>query len=183
MPDFIPTYYRVSIASMTDTAPKNGFIDNTTVEKYRASAEPSSLTTSLAKERGNMRYLKMLENISENATPVEVFNIVATGADVDTEATTFAFTVVFDRVNAVYTRNESSNNAIITGIPALKRQIARTFAQNITKNTIVYDPTLVFPPDTGVAFGQSVRTVIADAVLSDLAAIEANITISQITNT
>jgi hypothetical protein len=34
-----------------------------------------------------------------------------------------------------------------------------------------------------VAFGQSVRTVIADAVLSDLAAIEANITISQITNT
>jgi hypothetical protein len=168
---------------MTDTAPKNGFIDNTTVEKYRASAEPASLTTSLAKERGNIRYTKMLENISENSTPVDILNIVATGADVNTEATTFAFTVVYDRVNSVYTRNELSSNAIITGIAALKRQVARTFAQSIVKNTVVYDPTLVYPPDGGVAFGQSVKIVTAEAPLTDLTTIEGNITVSQITNT
>ena len=156
-------YYTVTIGALTGgAAPNDGHVDNTTPEQYGASsAYPSTNDLSLAKERANMRYEAILRQVSENIQPLQVSGVVATGATEDTPATSFVFTLAYDKVEYLRTEDELNPNTYLEGADAVKRWVERALTTDVTMNRFIYKPDPV--PLTTNPQGPAIEEVTAGA--------------------
>jgi hypothetical protein len=181
------TIYSVSITPYTvDTTQQQnlGFIDNTTPAQYLASGtQPSDfdLSHSLAKTQANFRWKYILQALALMANPY-VMDVVATGAAMDTPATSFTFNVYFERDSAVTITN--SSNVVLTGAQAVQYAIATALATTFTDIAEYYDPTKTTSYQNGTttaAFDycdQRVGTVTTGALAASASAATANITVN-----
>lgn len=180
----LQTVYTISIANATGTAPKDGFIDATSVEQYLAAGGSiSTYAQSQTKERANIRY-RMLQQQMQITGNIYLDEAVATGANATTEATAFTFKAVVERGDGqLYTYDESNNNALLTGTAALTRLVARCLVESATVNTMIYDPTLVAAPGNTT---QAMRVGLRDESLTiqgpaaNLTAAEALVTVTKV---
>lgn len=144
--NLIPQYFRVTIANMTAAAPGDGFIDDILIEQYgRDGAYPTTLELARTKARGNFRFRRVCEELNVMQTVSHLFDFNRVGGDEDTEHTTFEFTVVYDRIEYVFTRDELypefTATEFLYGSDAIKRAIARIFITNfITKAEFPRNP-------------------------------------------
>lgn len=184
------TFYRVSIANATATAPQDGFVDATTIEQYIAAAGVGSLTKaqSVAKERANLRWENIVASLGVMAT-CKVSNIVASAADIDSEATTFAFTVEFELGDSIlHALDELNSDAVLTGAAAIKRWVSRGLMVGGTSGTTVmfdyFDNTsvdLVGTSGTAPA-GQRQEYLVLRPPVANLTAADALVTVTKISN-
>lgn len=178
--NLVPQYYRVTIDNMTAASPADGFIDNVTIEEYgRLSAYPSTLELSRTKARGNFRFRRVCEELNVMQTVTNLLSIENDGGQ-DSEPTKFAFTIVYDRPDYVFTRNEqypvSSVTEFFYGQDAIKRSVARIFSQNyVTKAEFPRNP---------VSDNQGYEWIREDLIVSaparNITAAEVNIVVSAI---
>jgi hypothetical protein len=180
------TIYNVSIAAYTvDTSQQQnlGFVDNTTPAQYLAAGtQPSDfdLSHSLAKVQGNLRWKFILQSMALMANPY-VSNIVATGAAMDTDATTFAFDVYFERDAAVTTTDASGN--VLTGSAAVQYVVAEVMATTYNAQVSYYDPTKTNSLQNGVTVtadycDQRIGQVTAGALAADMTTALSKITVT-----
>lgn len=141
-------FYTITITNgNTNSAPKDGFVDNKRIEDYGLNLEttPTNLTLALckAKRRGNVRYAEIIRQLGLVANCYVVPNtIVATGADSQTEASSFAFQIIVERGDGVLvTADESNPGATLTGTACLKRCVARALTIDLKKQIDIFDPT------------------------------------------
>lgn len=175
---FYPAHFRIEVTNLTGAAPKNGFVDATKPEEYAStSAFPSTLAASEAKERANMRWLQMIETIEERIAPIRIQNIVATGADENTEASTFAFTITVDRPEYLDTEDELNAPTRLQGADAVKRWVAKSLMVTLRTNREIYNPTTI----DSVVQGPIILELVAEAPAADLATAEGAITVTEIT--
>jgi len=168
---FIPVWYHITVTILTAAAPANGFIDNQDPQDF--TALPTTLALSLAKERANMRYKSMLQQLSLFHTVTRTLNILATGSDEDTEATVFEITVQYDRPDFIETEDEDNPGIILVGVDAVQRFVARMMITDIIQTREIYDPTLV----GGLPKGPAIIDITAGKIAANLAAAEAVITV------
>lgn len=161
-------YYTVTIGALTGgAAPKDGHVDHKTPEQYGADSPapsttfPSTEALSLAKERANMRYEAIIRQVSENIQPLQISGVVATAADQDTPATSFVFTLAYDRKEYLRTEDELNPGVFLLEGDAIKRWVERALTTDATENRFFYNPELV--PTTAIISGPGVREVVAEA--------------------
>jgi hypothetical protein len=137
------TIYNVSIAAYTVSGSDptvSGFIDNTTCAQYLAEApEPEGFTLAQAQSKvcGNLRWKFILQQLALMGNPY-VSNIVAAGATIDTDATTFSFDVYFEHNSDVYVNN---GGTILTGVDAIQFSIATILTIVQCPVVCYYNPT------------------------------------------
>jgi hypothetical protein len=135
--------------SNTNSAPSDGFVDNTTVEKYEASSgletTPAGLSLILtkAKRRGNVRYRNIIQQIGLVGNCYVPFNtIVATGGTAKVEPSAFAFQVYAEHGDAsLITADELNPGQFLTSTTCLARCVARALISDSFQEIDVYDPT------------------------------------------
>ena len=148
-------YYTVSIGALV-----SGHVDHTTPEQYGALSDfPTTKILSLVKERANMRWEEIIRQVSVTIQPLQISGVVATGADEDTEATAFDFTLAYDRVEYVRTEDELNPGVFLEGVDAVKRWVERALTIEITSNRFIYNPDIV--PSTTIISGPAVEEVVA----------------------
>lgn len=176
--NIIPAYYRVEIdaTNLGGTAPADGFIDDQRGEEYVPF--PSTDDFGLAKERANMRYLEIIQQVSSLISPTHVLDIVKPSADGDTEATAFDFTLVYDRPEFVQI---DPGSGLLEGADAVKWWVANAISSDIIANTQVFRPLT----QTGGALQDAFRVevVTAEKLAADIASATSEITVIQIPNT
>ena len=170
-------YYTVTIGALTGGAdPLDGHVDNKTPEQYggddpnvplsASTTFPSTNALSLTKERANMRYEAIIRQVSENIQPLQVSGVVATGADEDTPATSFVFTLAYDKKEYLRTEDELNLGVFLTEDAAIKRWVERALTTSETLNRFIYKPDLV--PATAIVQGPAVEKVTAGAAEGSL---------------
>lgn len=147
---------------------------------------PLTIDDSIAKERANMRWVQVLSELGENATPALLGNITRTGNIANVATSTVTFTVAYNRPENVYTvarQNEPNAGNTLVGTAALRRQVARAMVQSMESNRKLFDPTLMnygaYTDRPNAARIQSVVAASLDTV-SNLSIVEGNITVVQI---
>ena len=147
-------HYTVNIGVLA-----SGHVDHITPENYPAFATNKVL--SLVKERANMRWEEIIRQISETIQPLQISGVVATGADENTEATAFDFTVAYDRVEYLRTEDELNPGIYLEGADAIKRWVERALTTEITSNRFIHNPDVV--PTTTIKTGPAIESVTAPA--------------------
>lgn len=149
-------YFRVTINNdVSKSSPSDGFIDFNNVNEYLTIDPvngiyinmPTSLSLSLAKTRGYIRYQKIVDNLNFNQNTLGIIDMIATGATVNTEATSIAFTVVYDKPDYLTTIDETNPSVTLSGTLAIRRWIARALEQNLNLNYMIFDPSLTKNPN------------------------------------
>lgn len=152
--------YNITIAHSSGTIPSDGFIDNMTIQQYLAlgDAAPTTLALSLAKSRGNARYVFLCQQLSLMGN-IYITEVVQAGADCNTDPTTFQFVATVEHGDEnLYVYDETNSNAILTGIPALVRMCARALCESRVMKLAYYDPTATTAPgNTNVADRMGIR--------------------------
>lgn len=181
-------YYRVTITNpSSNSSPSDGFVDFNNVSNYIQIDQvngiyknlPTSLSKSLAKTRGYIRYQKIVDNLNFTLNTLGMIDLVATGADVNTEASSISFTVVYDKPSYIQTVDPITNKTV-TGEQAIKVWIATALNQNLNMNYMIFDPTLSINPN--VMKGYLIQSI-AVGPLGAVAALENSITVTQIDGT
>lgn len=181
-------YYRVTINNTTkNSSPSDGFVDFNNVSNYISidytngiyNNIPTNLASSLAKTRGYIRYQKIVDNLNFNQNTLGIIDEIANGANVNTEATSILFTVVYDKPSYLTTVDETTGN-ILSGPDAIKRWIARALTQNLNLNYMIFDPTISQNPN--VMRGYLLENISVGAY-GVLAANENSISVTQIDGT
>lgn len=183
------THYRVVIDDgIVTNGGTQGFVDHLTQRYYGTeTAHSSTNDLVLAKERSNMRWERIVQLLSVNATPVDIVDIDNGSATEDTFGATFSFTVVYDRPDYIYTHNDlfgtghsSAALQVITDPEdAIQRQVSRAFVFDVSGQREVYDV------DTGleniVNVTASQYTTPSDDLETRIEAVESGITVTAIT--
>ncbi|AXH72788.1 MAG: hypothetical protein [Caudoviricetes sp.] len=181
-------YYRVTINNTaSNSSPADGFVDFNNVSNYIQIDQvngiyenlPSSLEKSLAKTRGYIRYQKIVDNLNFTLNTLGIIDMIAQGADVNTEATSISFTVVYDKPWYLQTIDPVTNKTV-TGELAIKSWIAQALNQNLNLNYMIFDPTLSINPN--VMKGYLLEKISVGAY-GAIAANENAITVTQIDGT
>jgi hypothetical protein len=178
----ISTYYTISIANSTGAAPANGFVDNKKIEQYMAAgSNPTTYAHCQAKERGNVRWQFIVEQILRMAN-IYPSQMVATGASATAEADPFVFHAEVERGDSVLqTPDENNAGTTLVGIAALKRCVARGLIESRTSNRDILDPTLATTPGNttqAARYGIRVESLTTGPASANLTAAEALITIT-----
>lgn len=144
-------------------------------------AAPASLANSEKKARGNCRFRYVNEQLSREATPNFVGAVVKTGGTVDADPTVIAFTVSFSAAQYVYTLDETNNNTVIEGIPAIKRLVARALMIDKFQLFQVFDPSTYNGggTDSGtITKGARIENIHVGALTTDLPTAEGAVTVT-----
>lgn len=141
----LSTMYQVTITnSFSNANTAAGFIDSKRTETYMAEGStPATLAASINKERGNIRYRNVVEQLQTMAN-IYVTNTVANAATANSAATSFVMTLEVERGDDyLLTRDETANNAVeLSGAAAIKRCVARgLMVERLAERTEVVDPT------------------------------------------
>lgn len=180
----VSTNYLVSIANSTGAAPNDGFVDATTIEQYMAAASaPTSYTQSQAKERANVRWLFLVQQLGLMAN-CYTSQIVPTGASSTTEASPFVFHVEIERGDSVLqTPDETAAGTTLIGAAAIARCVARALIQTRTTVRDMYDPTLATTPGNATLsarYGTRLDQLITGPAAATLTAATALITVTKL---
>lgn len=206
-----PTYYQITISrnipnSLEPVSPpeQRGFVDHKNAYKYIQydsqklpipSSLPSTFDLSLQKERAYFRYEFMILNLLETTTYDYIINQTATGAGPDNSPTSFSMVCVNSRPDSIYTQNElfgvsghpTENIEVLTGLDAIKRQVARTFVTDyLQRSRQGFNPDDAAPPvfNTSPMVDLDILAPAVGATLADkIDYVEANITVVQVPNT
>lgn len=177
--------YNVVITKSESAAPSDGFLDPTRVEIYMASGpSPTTYAKSKTKERGNIRWLTMLQQLNL-VTLMYVQTVAAPSGDSNTAPTTLTFNISVENDDSyVRTADELNPGTFLVGIAAIKRAIARALiASQISDYAELYDPTTATAPGTTVAavrVGSRIEALDVGAVAVSLAAGEALVAVTRI---
>lgn len=187
----MPTYYRVTITGAEAAAPRDGFVDHTTIEQYRAMGQTvTSLSNALAKERANIRYLKIVEFLQQLGN-VRLTNLKAdnddggpgtpTFATANNAAPEFSFTAVFEHGDeAIAAEDFTEPGWTVTGIDAIRQQIALALCYDHTVKGFIVDPTTDGGLQRAARSGTLAFDVVADQVYTSLSSANAAIAITKI---
>ena len=148
-----PGLYRVVWVANTGTYPTadgntNGAITPNSSDSF--ATLPSTLVLGKARARGNMRFRNVINRLS-NLADCQILDVEVGGeTNADTQATSVAFTVKYDRdaglIGAVTALNGSAtavdgSTSITTNALAIKDQFVRGFRDATSANVRVYDGT------------------------------------------
>jgi hypothetical protein len=171
--------YEVEITTLVGATDGDGFIDNKKIEQYMAEDDfAADVAASLAKERGNSRYEMMIGMLGMMGNLY--VTSVTSDADANTDATTFAFTLVSEHGEDCLAAEG------LVGAAALKRVIARSLLTNRIESGDYFDPTATASENdagltTNVArFGTRIEKIDVGSLAANLAAAEAAITVTAI---
>lgn len=188
----MPTYYRVTITGAEAAAPRDGFVDHTTIEQYRAMGQTvTSLANALAKERANIRYLKIVEFLQQLGN-VRLTNLKADNDDGGPGTPVFAtanaatpeysFTAEFEHGDdAIFAEDFTEPGWTVTGINAIRQQIALALCFQHTVKSYIVDPTSEAGLQRAGRAGILTIDVVADQVYTSLANANSAIAITKIT--
>jgi hypothetical protein len=119
---------------------------------FPAGSLPTSLTTSKARSRGNMRFRNVANRLT-GLTDCQIHDVTITEANADAQATSLAFTVKYERpsfialtgaaIGASTVGNDVAGNAMDTTAKRIANEIALGLRDATTAQTRVYDPTLL----------------------------------------
>lgn len=140
--NIIPKYYRIVIeaSGLVGTSADGGFIDHVYLhEYYYQNNFPANFDEAKQKVRANIRYDFLIQELSENQTISLILDKNNGGATINSPGSAFSFTLVYDRGDYVYTRNElygvsghpTQFQEFLYGEDALKRQCARIWTYSI----------------------------------------------------
>lgn len=145
-----------------------------------------TLAQSFDKERANMRWDQVVNQLGSLISLIFLDEIVRTGNNDGTApVTTLSFTVGYDRANFLETENELAPGTMLTGAACVRRLVARAVVSPLSGTQEVFDPTITSLGSSAVRQNPSlISGIIADALDSagDIAVVEANITVTQLAN-
>lgn len=158
-----------------------GFVTNTAYTGY-----PRTLDDSLAKERANMRWNQVINELQKNMTTIFVGDFDRINPSLSQSVNTLSFTVGIDKPENVITisaSNEPNPGVLLQDTDAVKRLVARAVTVDITSTRKIYDPT----PSIGNTYvrldnSAQIKTITAAALdtVSNISIIENNITVTKI---
>ncbi len=132
------TTYKVTITPFTTSAPnQNGFIDNRLVQQYGL-IPGLTFDQCQDKRRANLRWSDIMESLALDANPT-FQNITATGADVDSPATSFYFEVIYTAAGMPATVR---NGITLTGVDCIQQWVAEALVTDSSDQCEVFDPTM-----------------------------------------
>jgi len=169
--------YGINMAGSVTVLNELGF--NPPVTTYPNSAGVDSLTDATAKVRGNSRWQTLMKMLNFEATVANVGGVRLTGGGIDSQPTAISFTVGYYDFSQIYTYDELNNNALLKGVPALTRMIARALTTDRFEVRDVINPTVVIAPDNTV--GDQILTVEVGALSDNLTDATSVITVTPIT--
>ena len=141
--------YQIDIVKMEAAAPADGFIDRKKIQDYMVFDTTTHLMSDfaisydnvVAKERANMRYLHAIQNLSDTISPIDIHPDDAfSNGDTNVAPTIYRILVTYDRPDYLYTADELNPGVTLTGLDAIKRQVARVFITDIFSRRIMPDP-------------------------------------------
>ena len=185
-----PSYFSIQVNNPGFLA-SEGFMDHVVPSWYGTNPPfvfPPTLAGSLTKERSNMRYDRMVRNLSETSNP-NVINISTVGANATTEPTSITITVRYDRPEFISTPNELFGSAHPTGgdeiltdpLLVLERHAVRAMLISFTTSRMIYDPTTtLLIPDDPYKMDRitAAKLVAAGSLLADITALEASVSVT-----
>jgi len=181
--------FNVTITLPTQSSPNDGGIDPNTCAYYMYQDSGTTNTTEAgyAKARGNIRFKFLCQQVSFMQN-VALTNVIAVGADQNTDPTSLTFTAEVERgIDTLNTPDEENTGVILTGISALIRMIARALIeQRLSIETDVYISTeTTLPPGQGSATAADrnpdlITDIDVGPIASSLTAATALITVTQI---
>lgn len=183
----LSTLYTVTISAPSSNAPpSDGFVDPTRIEYYLddLANPPASFTlaASQAKRRANLRYAFIIAQLGLMAN-IYVEEFVATNADASTAPSAVTFNIEVERGDgSLATHDETNPPAVLLGVDALVRCIARGMMENQTLEIDVFDPTKTtttgpYGSTPAVRFGTRIMPLVVGPLATNLAAAQATITI------
>lgn len=177
--------FSVVIKNQTkNVAPANGFIDFKNANHYItldpsgiAKNLPTSLELAEAKARGFYRFKQIINICGFSVNILEMTNMVATGANVNTEASQVSFTITYDKPSYLNTNDELNPGELLSGADCVKRWIAKALSNTYHANEEVYDPTPSLS-NTNVLRGPVIEDLVIGPINSDIKTLESAITVT-----
>lgn len=173
-----PLYENFGITMTGSVAVLNELGFNPPVSTFPNNAGVDTLADSEAKVRGNSRWGTLMKLMNFEAGVVNVGGVRKTGGGIDSAPTAISYTVAYADFSQIYTYDELNSNALLKGIPALRRMIARALTTDRSEVRDVINPTVVSGQNT---IGDQILTIEAGALSGSLASAEGVITITAIT--
>lgn len=174
--------YDITIAGVTAAAPSDGFIDYKTVYVYdnEVSSVPSTYAASLAKSRANLRHKSVVMAI-QFYSGMKIEDVTLGGSpNSNTAPSNIVYQVDCD-LTQVHTPDENNPGTVLSGIPAIKRIIARALVKSETRPMEVLDPTTSTAPGNNTAWARSGPRVNIETVgplYASLTLAEAGVTVA-----
>ena len=146
--DFHPVMYRVEIDMSTYATSGNGGggvtpnpseVDGTKYKYSGGSTKPTTNANALLRERGNLRWQKVAEALSKHAQP-DIFSISITEANGDTQATSLAFTVSYERDAFNSEVDVADATSTLTGADCIAQLVATAISSSNTELRLIYQP-------------------------------------------
>ena len=128
------TYYPTA-----DTA-DNGGVTPTAWDAF--ASPPTTLVLGKARARGNMRFRNIVNQLTGLAD-CQIRDITLTEASADAQATSLAFTVLYERPSFIQITGTAidGSTALTTTALVLKNEVAKAIRLGTTASSRVYDPT------------------------------------------
>ena len=105
---------------------------------------PSTYVISTNKERALMRWEHVVNGVIDLVDSVTLNSVTKSGQpDGNGSVLSISFLVSYDRAYYLKTPDELNPGAFLTGAAAIKRQIARALTHTLTRNRIIFDPTML----------------------------------------
>jgi hypothetical protein len=143
-----------------------------------AIALPSTLASSIAQKRANLRWNMIMARIGQTMTVNSIHGITLTGATYGvfpSNPTAISFNVVLDTDNP-YAYDASGN--LVYGPLAVQTAVATALTDSDTLVVDLYDPTSSGPTPPGIVNGMCADTVVVGALTSNIATALAAVTVT-----
>lgn len=179
----IATFNVTITNNFSAAAPADGFIDFKNANHYitldnngKTLNIPTSLSVAEAKARAFYRFKQIINICGFSVNILELSNMIATGADVNTAPTEVTFTIVYDKPSYLNTNDELNPGELLKGADCVKRWIAKALSNTYTSLEEVYDPTPA--KDNANVLRGPVTEDLTIGSLGDIKTIESSITVS-----
>lgn len=145
---------------------------------------PTTYALSLAKERANMRWEQIVNNLGLLISPVFLDDVIKTGNFTgEAPVTTMAWTVGYDRPSHLAYEDSTSPGTLLTGVNALKRLVAEALVVDLTGNQEIFDPTIQGYGNASARPNPlEIAKITAGALDNVITDVEANITVTVVPN-
>lgn len=145
---------------------------------------PTTYALSLAKERANMRWEQIVNNLGLLISPIFLNDVIKTGNFTgEAPVATMAWTVGYDRPSHLVYEDSSSPGSYLTGAAALKRLVAEALSVPLQGNQEIFDPTIqAYGDECARPNPLQIVNVTAAALDTVIANLEANLTVAVINN-
>ncbi len=145
---------------------------------------PTTYALSLAKERANMRWEQIVNNLGLLISPIFLNDVIKTGNFTgEAPVATMAWTVGYDRPSHLVYEDSSSPGSYLTGAAALKRLVAEALSVPLQGNQEIFDPTIqAYGDECARPNPLQIVKVTSDALDTVISNLEANLTVTVINN-